>query len=1090
MHRSAAVVLVLSLSAWLGGAHAAPTVLARTPTLSATQIAFAWAGDIWTVPRTGGDARSLLRGDQGASHPMFSPDGTLIAYSAEVAGNVDVYVIPAAGGEARRLTWHPGDDVVSGWTPDGKSALFGSRRDAANDSGQLYLVPLGGGLPTVLPLPRAERGSYAPDAARIAYEPDFQWEPDWRGYRGGQTARIWIAQLSDSSVVKLPRDNSNDRNPMWVGGTVYFLSDRDGADTLYAYDVAGGKVSRLLANDGFPIDGAAAGPGAIVYSQMGTLHLFDLASGSSRTVDVRVNANLPQLAPHYAKVAKHIENAAISPTGARAVFEAHGEILTVPTDKGDIRDLTQTPGAAERDPAWSPDGKRIAFFSDASGEYALHIVDQDGLGTTRVIALGEPPSFFYAPVWSPDGKRIAYSDKRLNLWYVDAAGGTPVKVDSDRFDTPLHEFDVAWSPDSRWLAYTKQLPNHLRAVFVHSLADGRTHQVTDGMSDCLYPQFDRNGKYLYFTASTDMGLSAGWLSMTGMWHPVTRNVYVAVLRRHLPSPLQPQSDEDKGPKADDDKDKDKGDADSDKPGPVAIDFDGILQRTLALPVEAANYVGLSAGKSGELFLLQALQVVTSDEAENTLRKFDLDKRKTEKLVDDVSTFVLSSDGGKYLYASGDDWFIVDSDKPPKDGDGKLDTSGMQVRVVPRQEWTQMYREVWRIQRDFFYDPNHHGLDIAAAEKRFEPFLAGVGNRDDLTFLFRKMLAYISVGHMFVRGGGEADTPKIEVGLLGADYAVDHGRYRFARVLGGENWNPDLHAPLTQPGVNVKTGDYLLAVNGHALHADESVYAPFAETVGRQTVLRVGPNADGSGARDVTVVPIESEGGLRHLDWVEANRRKVDALSGGRLAYVHLPDTANGGLTSFNRYFFAQTDKQGAVIDERYNHGGQIADYIIEYLRRPPMSRVYSREGEAYTEPTQAIFGPKAMLINEFSGSGGDALPWYFKREGIGPLVGTRTWGGLVGIGGYPPLMDGGSVTAPRWAIGGLQGQWEVENRGIAPDMEVWQDPEQVRQGHDPQLEHAVAWLLRQLEAHPQPQFATPPYPDFHPVLPPAPTGQP
>jgi tricorn protease len=1095
MRRSiAVVVLFLSLSAWLGSAHAAPPVLARTPTLSATQIAFAWAGDIWTVPRAGGDARSLLRGDQRASHPAFSPDGRLIAYSAEVAGNVDVYVIPAAGGEARRLTWHPGDDVVAGWTPDGNSVLFGSRRDAANDSGQLYTVPLDGGLPTALPLPRAERGSYAPDATRIAYEPDFQWEPDWRGYRGGQTARIWIAQLSDSSVVKIPRDNSNDRNPMWVGGTVYFLSDRDGADTLYAYDVAGGKVSRLLANDGFPIDGAAAGPGAIVYSQMGTLHLFDLASASSHAVNVRVNANLAQLAPHFEKVAKHIENAAISPTGARAVFEAHGEILTVPAEKGDIRDLTQTPGAAERDPAWSPDGKRIAFFSDASGEYALHIVDQDGLGTTRVIALGKPPSFFYAPVWSPDGKRIAYSDKRLNLWYVDVAGGAPVKVDTDRFDTPLHEFDPAWSPDSRWLAYTKQLPNHLRAVFVHSLADGSTHQVTDGMSDCLYPQFDRNGKYLYFTASTDMGLSAGWLSMTGMWRPITRNVYVAVLRSDLPSPLKPQSDEDKGPKADDDKGKgkDKDDKDDAKAGPVAIDFDGILQRTLALPVKAANYVGLSAGKSGELFLLQAPQVVTRDEATSTLRKFDLDKRKTEKLADDVSAFALSFDGDKYLYASDDDWFIVDSDKPPKDGDGKLDIAGMQVRVVPRQEWTQMYREVWRIQRDFFYDPDHHGLDIAAAEKRFEPFLAGVGNRDDLTFLFRKMLAYVSVGHMFVRGGSEPDTPKIEVGLLGADYAVDHGRYRFARVLGGENWNPDLHAPLTQPGVNVKAGEYLLAVNGHALHADESVYAPFAETVGRQTVLRVGPNADGSGARDVTVVPIESENGLRHLDWVEANRRKVDTLSGGKLAYVHLPDTANGGLTSFNRYFFAQTDKQGAVIDERYNHGGQLADYIVDYLRRPPMSRVYSREGEAYTEPTQAIFGPKAMLINEFSGSGGDALPWYFKRDGIGPLIGTRTWGGLVGIGGYPPLMDGGSVTAPRWAIGGLHGQWEVENHGIAPDTEVWQDPKLVRQGHDPQLEHAVTWLLQQLSTHPQPKYATPPYPDFQPVLPPlpAPASQP
>lgn len=1091
-------LFLVSGLAWFASAHATRPLL-QDPTVSATQIAFVWGGDIWTVPRTGGSAHSLLRGNRQAGHPMFSPDGRLIAYSATIAGNTDVYVIPAAGGKARRLTWHPGPDVVAGWAPDGKHVLFSSRREAANDSSRLYLASLDGGLPTDLPLPRAETGSFAPDAGRLAYEPEFQWEPDWRGYRGGQTARIWIARLSDSSVVKIPRDNSNDRNPMWVDDTVYFLSDRDGPSTLYAYDVNDGKVSPLVKNSGVPIDGAAAGPGVIVYSQMGSLHLYDLASGSDKVVDVRVNADMPALAPHYLKVAKHIENAAISPTGVRAVFEAHGDILTVPAEKGDIRDITRTPGVAERDPAWSPDGKSIAYFSDASGEYALHIRAQDGLGKPRVIKLGKPPSFFYSPQWSPDGKHIVYSDKRLNLWVVDATGGTPVKVDTDRFDTPMHQFDPAWSPDGRWLAYTKQLPNHLHAVFVYSLADRRTHQVSDGMSDVLYPAFDRSGKYLYFTASTDMGLASGWLDMTSIARPTTRHVYVAVLRNDLPSPLAPQSDEDEGAlagAADADKDDDKDKAGDKSEQPVGIDFDGILQRTLALPIKAANYVGLSAGRSGELFLLQAPQVNMGDSDALALQKFDLDKRKADKLVDGISQFALSSDGKKYLYSRDDDWFIVDSKSAPKSASkGKLHTAGMQVRVVPRKEWAQMYDEVWRLERDFFYDPHFHGLDLAAAKRHFRPFLARVGNRQDLNFLFRKMLAYLSVGHMFVRGGTSPDTPKIDIGLLGADYAADHGRYRFARIYSGENWNPDLHAPLTQPGVNVKAGEYLLAVNGQPLHTGQSPYRPFAETVGKQTVLRIGPRPDGRGARDVTVVPIKSEQGLRHLAWVEGNRAKVDELSHGQLAYVHLPDTANGGYTSFNRYFFAQTHKRGAVIDERYNHGGDLADYIIDYLRRPPMSRVVTREGQAYLEPTQAIFGPKVMLINEFSGSGGDAMPWYFKRSGIGQLIGTRTWGGLVGIGGYPPLMDGGSVTAPRWAISGLQGQWEVENHGIAPDIEVWQDPKLMREGHDPQLERAVSHLMKQLDEHPAKRYATPAYPDFHPSLPALPdtapsTGQP
>lgn len=1106
MSGKAFVALFAALA--FGGAHAAPPLLLQTPTISQTQLVFAYADDLWIAPRDGGDARLLVRAQGRASRPFFSPDGRRIAYSARVAGNVDVYVVAADGGEPKRLTWHPGNDLAVGWSLDGSKVLFASDRATPNGSRQLYTVALDGGAQTALPFERAEGGSFSPDGSAIAYEPDYQAQPDWHAYRGGQTTPIWIARLSDSSIVRIPRDNSTDRNPMWIGDVVYFLSDRAGASTLYAYDVKTGQVVQALKNDGFPIDSASAGGGAIVYSQMGALYRFDPATRTSRPIEVRVATDSARLAPRYENVADRIANAALSPTGARAVFEAHGEILTVPAEKGDVRNLTRTPGAAERDPAWAPDGKSIAYFSDASGEYALHVRAQNGLGEARVIDLGQPPSYFYAPLWSPDSKHVLYSDKRLNLWQVELERPTPRKIDTDRFDQPVQSFDATWSPDSRWIAYVKQLPNHLNAVFVHSLESGKTIQVSDGMSDCRYPAFDRNGKYLYFTASTDMGLTPGWLDLSSEAHPVTRSVYVAVLRKDLPSPLAPQSDEDAGAKAEGAGDKPEKKAEATPPH-VSIDFDGLLQRTLALPIAAANYVGLLAGKSGELFLLQAPQISEGieDDVKNQpveVQKFSLGSRKTDKLLDDVTHFSVSFDGHKMLYAQsvgarmdgdimrppqwqgGRRWRIAGTGAAPKADEGQIAAEAMQVRVDPRAEWAQMYREVWRSERDFFYDPNHHGYDLAAAQKRFEPFLAGIGSREDLDVLFRRMLAYLSAGHVFVRSLPQTGEPAIGIGLLGADYAVEQGRYRFAKIYDGENWNPDLSAPLTQPGVNVKAGEYLLAVNGRALSANDDVYAWFEQTVGKQTVLRVARDAAGTGAREVTVVPIQSEGRLRHLAWVEGNRRTVDRLSGGRLAYVHLPDTATGGLESFNRYFFAQTDKQGVVIDERHNRGGSLADYVIDVLRRQPMTLATTREGATSLWPSQAIFGPKAMLINEFAGSGGDALPWYFKRMKLGPLIGKRTWGGLIGIYGEPRLIDGGRATAPRLALSGIAGEWEVENRGVAPDIEVEDDPQAARAGRDPQLERAVEVLMKALAEQPPATYKTPPYPDYKPQLPPMP----
>jgi tricorn protease len=1103
-HNRALLCLLLVFAATSAArAQGAKPLLLRRPTVSRTQVAFVYGGDLWVVPREGGEARRLTAGAGAETSPHFSPDGTQIAFTGEYDGNVDVYVVPAAGGVPRRLTYHPAGDSVVGWTPDGGRVLFVSTRASANGSGRLYTIPPTGGaeVMTELPLPTAEEASYSPDGARVAYVPIGQWQAAWKRYRGGQTRPIWIANLSDSSIEKLPRENSNDFDPMWIGQTVYFLSDRAGPVTLFAYDTAAKTVRQVVENNGLDLKSASAGAGVIAYEQFGTIYLYDTASRASKRLDVTVAGDLAEVRPRFLKIEpRRINAAGLSPSGARAVFEARGEILTVPAEKGDVRDLSNTVGAVERDPAWSPDGRWIAYFSDESGEYALYLRDQSGMGEARKIDLGQPPSFFYSPRWSPDSKKIAYTDKRMNVWYVDVDRPAPVRVDSDAYELPFHSLDPSWSPDSKWIAYTKQLRNHLHAVFLYSLDEKKSSQATDGMSDARYPVFDRSGKYLYFAASTDIALANSWLEMSSINRPFTRSVYMIVLDKTQASPLAPESDDEKTqaqaaptpgatpeaatpPTADMSKEQQAAAAAAPKgaekkPAAVRVDLDQIGQRVLALPVPARNYVGLLTGKDGVLFLAEGPAVGSGGNDPFALVKFDLATRKADKFLDGVTSFEVSHNGEKTLYRRGEGWFIAGAAQPPKPGEGALNLSDLTVQIDPRAEWRQMYREVWRIQRDFFYDPNHHGLDLKAAEKKYEPYLDQIASRDDLNYLFEEMLGELSTGHVFVSGGDRPDVRRVPGGLLGADYDTDRGRYRFARVYNGENWNPSLRAPLTQPGVNVRAGEYLLAVRGRELRSTDNIYQVFEGTAGKSVALRVGPNPDGAGSREVTVVPVASERGLRRLAWIEDNRRKVDQMSGGRVAYVYLPDTAGGGFASFNRYYFSQVGKDAVVIDERYNSGGDIADYIIDNLRRPPMSRVTTREGEDYTYPVGSIYGPKVMIINEMAGSGGDALPWYFRRTGIGPLVGKKTWGGLVGIYDYPELMDGGSITAPRIAIYGLQGDWEVENRGIAPDVEVEYDPKLVRQGHDPQLEKAVEVALDLLAKSPPPQFKKPAYPNY------------
>jgi tricorn protease len=1085
--------------------------LLRNPSLSQEKIAFLYADDIWTVSRSGGDAERLTSNGHVEAGPYFSPDGAEIAYTAHLNGNSDVYIVSASGGVPRRVTWHPVGAEIAGWTPDGKSVLIATKALSYRHFLKLFLVHAdGSGMPDALPLPAGSQGSFSPDGQSIAYNPITKWEPAWKRYTGGQTTPIWIVNLKSLDLVKVPRENSNDSNPVWVGNAVYFLSDRSGPVSLFRFDVDSNKVTQVVPNSGFDLKSFQAGPEGIVYEQFGSIHLVDTASNADHTVPIQIHGELPSLEPHIASVRPdEITNAAISPTGARAVFEAHGEIFSVPAEKGDTRNLTNTPGAAERDPSWSPDGKTVAYFSDASGEYKLYLRDQTGFKEPTVVDLGPNPSYFYSPQWSPDSKHIAYTDKHNRLWLVDVPAGKPVLIDHAIYSSFSTSFSPVWSTDSKWIAYARDLDNQLDAIFLYSLDTHKFTQVTDGMSDATNPAFDQNGKYLYFLASTNDGPSDAGIDLSSLDRAESNAPYVVVLAKDGASPVPPESDDEK-PKdekkpdseksSDNEKkdakpsaknetksdDKDKKDADKDKPAAVTIDLDGIGNRILSLPIPARRYSDLFAGKAGVLYLAEGSSIGRSSNEDGgpgiqALWKFTLEKREPESVLSKLDAFEVSTDGTKVLYARKGGWTIAPADdlKSGNDNPGKpLNLGEMRMTVDPRAEWRQIYHETWRIERDFLYDPHTHGLDVPKIEARYQPYLANLGSRAEFTYLSIEMLGEITIGHMFINSPADHDNaPK--TGLLGADYTVENGRYRIAKILGGQNWTPGLASPLTLPGVYVKEGEYLLAVNGRELHSSDNIYQAFDGAAGKQTVLRVGPHADSKDARDVTVVPIDDEDGLRNLDWVESNRRKVNQLSGGKVAYVYMPNTGGAGYSSFNRYFYAQLDKQALVLDERWNEGGLIADYIVDVLKRFPLSGAIERDGKPVHDPVGAIFGPKAMLINQNSGSGGDAMPWYFRKAAIGKLIGTRTWGGLVGIGGYPPLIDGGRVTAPRYAIYGLHGDWEVENHGIAPDVMIEELPKDVAAGHDLQLETGVQTVLDELKANPIPAIPIPPYPNYH-----------
>ena len=1077
----------------ISGIDTSDTRMLSQPATSNSHIAFIYAEDLWVMNADGTHPRRITVDEGIEGEPCFSPDGKLIAFSAQYDGNTDVFVVPVEGGLPVRLTWHPGSDAARGFTPDGKKVLFISQRNTFTGRyAQLYTVDIEGGYPEKLEIPNAYYASWSPDGKRMAYTPLPPVHAQWKNYRGGTVSTIWLYDFTDRSVIKVsqPKDGCNDTDPMWIGDRIWFLSDRNGEINLFSCNDSGSDIRQHTTFTDFPVLKAAGRDNRIVFEQAGYLHSYDIPAGEATRLKVGIAADLLELRPRYVNGFNYMRSADISPTGSRAVFGYRGEIITVPGEKGDPRNITQTPGAHEKFPSWSPDGKTIAYFSDESGEYQLHIRQQDGKGEAKIFDL--PGTGFYAyPEWSPDSKKICFTDNGRNLWILDINSSVISKIDSDEmyFPGPFREMFGDWSSDSKWVVYTKMMNTFFRVVRLYSVDQQKSFSVTDGLSDAAEPAFDPGGEYIYFFASTDAGPVVNWFDLSSADMRMTNSIYLVTLRKDILSPFARESDEEKGTEEKSDspqpventkgkgsskssgkKDSGKQDAEG-KSELLKIETDGLQERIVSVPVAPGNYAELGVAGAGEILYI----VRPAGRGQSALRIYKVKDRKDEEVME-LDSYLVSADRKKMLYVKGQTVGICSAGKKPEPGKGVLNTGALTVKIDPKEEGPQIFDEAWRVNRDYFYDPGMHGADWKAMREKYEQFLPHLTCRSDLNRVIQWMCSELGVGHHRVGGGDRLSTPpRVGGGLLGADFSVEHNRYRLKKIYGGLNWNPDLRSPLTEPGLNVKTGEYILAIDGQDVTADRNIHSFLENTEGKIVELTVGPDPDYTGSRVINVVPVGNELGLRNRDWVEGNLKKVTEATDGKVAYVYVPNTSGQGHEYFKRYFFPQANRQAIIVDERFNGGGLIADYYIDLLRRPMQSYWNMRYGNDLKTPSASIQGPKVMIIDETAGSGGDMLPWMFRKFGLGTLVGKRTWGGLVGTLGFPELMDGGMVTAPNLAIWTEDG-FVVENVGVAPDIEVEQLPADVIEGRDPQLEKAIEVALQELEKNPPAKPVRPPYP--------------
>ncbi len=1059
------------------------TLLLQNPTLSDENVVFTYAGDLWIVGREGGDARRLTSSSGVEGAPELSPNGKWVAFTGQYEGNADVYVISVDGGIPKRLTYHPGGDEVVDWHPNGKQVMFRTRRDVGQRMSRLFMASTEGGTPQPVELPKAYHASFNGDASVIAYTPVRDAFASWKRHRGGTISTIWIFDRDSQEVEVVPHENASDSFPKWLNGSVYFGSDRDGIMNLYRFTPGDKDIEKLTSFTQFDISNIDAGAGGVIFSQAGALHIYDPKRNDTQRLHIRVQSDGLAKVPRWQEVRGHVRSASIAPNGKRAVFEARGEIITMPREHGGSRNLTQSPGVHERTPNWSNDGLRIAYFSDEGGEYQLMVRDRLGKEEGEAFDLGNG-RFYSESSWSPDDEHILFVDKTNRIAFVTLETKKVTEVAKIQGSLGEVRPEAVWSPDSKWIAFENRNARTMyNQIALYELESGKISIVTDGFGAASNPAFSSDGGHLYFFATTEVGPNLFGLDMsTSAARDFDGNLYVTVLKKDAENPLAPRSDEGYEEKEDeDDADEDseeeegedenaddkvakeasakKEDADSkeeeeeEEEGP-SIDLEGIDQRILALPMSSGKYTNLECAGDKLLF-------IEYGKGSSALKSFDFESRKTKTVKEKVSGFTVSGDGKWMLYASDGSFQIAKADG----ADAKpLKIASVKVRVEPALEWPQMLREVWRIQRDYFYDENMHGVDWPAMWDRWDDFLPHVRHRNELTYLIKELIGELSCGHQYTWGGETPAAPKgVSVGLLGADYEVVNGRHRIARIYAGQNWNAKLRSPLTVPGVEAAEGDYVISVNGQALTSEENIYAAFENLADIPVEIELASTPDGADARTLTIKPLRNEYQLRHLAWVEDNRKRVHELSDGRLAYIYMPNTADAGRISFDRDFYSQLDKEGVVLDERYNGGGQVANYIIDVLNRKVMSYWMNREKWLASSPFGVIEGPKVMIINESAGSGGDWMPWVFQNTETGPLVGTRTWGGLVGISGYPPLMDGGSVTAASFGVMDVDGNWAVENVGVSPDYQVIEYPKAIIAGRDPQLEKAVQVAMQGID---------------------------
>jgi tricorn protease len=1065
--------------------------LLRMPDIEGQTIVFVYAGDLWTVPRAGGVASRLTTHEGREVFPKLSPDGRTVAFTGEYDGNLDAYTIPTEGGEPTRLTWHPAVDQVAEWYPDGKSVLLRSTRASSVLRYQRFFrIAAAGGYEDMLPLPTAGYATLSPTGRQIAYVSPSYDSRTWKHYRGGNAPDIWVYDFDRNTSEKISDWDGPDEWPMWHGHTVYYCSDRGGKTAnLWAYDLETKQQRQVTHFTDYDVKWPSIGSDAIVFENGGYLYVMGLPDEQAARIKVLVPDDKPGARAELRNVAKWTTGWELSPSAKRVAIEARGDVFTVPAEKGDVRNLTHSPGSRERGPTWSPDGKWIAYQSDRTGEYEIYVIGADGKSPERQVSRGAD-TYRWALGWSPDSKKLVFSDKTRTLYWCDVATGKITRVDKSDHGKIT---DYAWSGDSRWIAYAFPGANQLGRIMLYSLTTGKISPVTNGMTDDFAPVFDPDGRYLYFGSRRTLQPEFGAFELNFQFI-ATDKIYAATLRADVESPVKPESDEEGGGSGDESKDaKDKAGKDQDAKGgkdskagakaeapPLVVDLDGLGQRLVEMPIAATRLAGLQAFSDRLIYsTVENPDIEGEGHATGDIHSFDLKKRKDVTVIAGVEThFSASKDGEKVLYHTDDQFGIVKTDDTSKPGDGKVDAGTLMTTVDPRQEWMQMFNEAWRLERDFYYDPNMGGLDWKAIGERYRQLVPYVAHRSDLNYILGELLGELGTSHSYVGGGELPLLPRTNVGLLGADFDLDasSGLYRFKTLYRERDWNSKVAAPLAAPGVAVREGDYLLSVNGVPVHAPENVFAAFVGTQDKQTRITVGSAPNDPKPRTYTVEPIADEATLRYTAWVGANRDRVARATGGKIAYIHVPDTALDGIEEFSKQYYPQVDREGIIVDERFNSGGFIPDFFVERLGRQTMTYWSTRDGADFRTPSSAIDGPKCILINEYAGSGGDAFPYYFRLHKLGPVIGKRTWGGLVGISENIPLVDGGVVTMADFGMWDpASGQWAVENHGVDPDVVVENAPDRMVSGHDPQLERAIEYCMDQLKTNPPKRPARPKY---------------